>query len=344
MTAIGTHRVLSPPGALPQAAERLCSGEPLTGSDIEIDVGFLNLDSASYRDLVEHHDGNPAKIRAEVLDIVATRGKMSNPRTGSGGMLVGRVSAVADPAACAPYRPGDRVATLISLTATPLQIRDSLQRWDTRTEVVPLDARAVVAAPRMISALPDDLPEELALAVLDVCGAPAQAERILSRTLLSGRAQRLLLLGGGKSAVLSAAAARRHGVQTVSVVPSRSEADALRERDLFDLVLVADATDPLRVRQTLDEHAGPADVTFVCVNAPGCEHAAMLATRPGGAILYFSMATSFPAVALGAEALCLDFDLYIGSGYVPGHAELALDIVRSDPRVREFFEQHLPAR
>ncbi|WP_202915081.1 MULTISPECIES: hypothetical protein [unclassified Mycolicibacterium] len=343
MNAIGTDRVMSPPGALPQAAERLSTAEPLAGSDIEIEVGLLNLDSASYRDLVEHHAGNPANIRAEVLDIVATRGKMSNPRTGSGGMLVGKVNAIADTAECAPYQPGDRVATLISLTATPLQIRDSLQRWDTRSEVIPLDARAVVAAPRMISALPDDLPEELVLAVLDVCGAPAQAERILSRTLLSGRAQRLLLLGGGKSAVLSAAAARRHGVQTVSVVPGATEAENLRELDLFDQVLVADATDPVRVRQILDEHGGPADVTFVCVNAPGCEHAAMLATRPGGAILYFSMATSFPAVALGAEALCLDFDLYIGSGYVPGHAEFALGLVRSDPRLRRFFEQHLHA-
>ncbi|WP_202918084.1 hypothetical protein [Mycolicibacterium sp. CBMA 295] len=100
MNAIGTDRVMSPPGALPQAAERLSTAEPLAGSDIEIEVGLLNLDSASYRDLVEHHAGNPANIRAEVLDIVATRGKMSNPRTGSGGMLVGKVNAIADTAEC----------------------------------------------------------------------------------------------------------------------------------------------------------------------------------------------------------------------------------------------------
>ncbi|HET7740992.1 MAG TPA: hypothetical protein VFL67_10125 [Mycobacterium sp.] len=342
--SIGTARVLAPSGALPQAAEKLSTAGPLAASEIEIDVAYLNLDSASYRDLTEVHGHDAQRIRAEVLAIVATTGKMANPRTGSGGMLVGRVSAVADAAACAPYRVGDRVATLISLTATPLEIRDTLERWDTKSEVVPLSARAIVAAPRMISALPDDLPQELALAVLDVCGAPAQAERILSRPLDSGAVRQLLLLGGGKSAVLSAAVARRRGVHAVCVVPSVGEAERLRELALFDTVLVADATDPVGVRRALDEHSGPADVTFVCVNAPGCEHAALLATREGGAVLYFSMATSLPAVALGAEALCRDLDLFIGSGYVPGHAELALQIVRTDPAVRSFFDLHLPAR
>jgi len=340
--ATGVERVLAPAGALPQAAERLSTAEPLTGSEIEIEVEYLNLDAASYRDLAEHHGHDAARIRAEMLDIVATRGKMVNPRTGSGGMLVGRISRLASEKACAPFAVGDRVATLISLTATPLQIRDGLRRWAADSEVVPVDARAIVPAPRMITALPDDLPAPVALTVLDVCGAPAQAERILTRSLLSGTARRMLLLGGGKSAVLSAAVARRHGVQTVSVVPTAGEADRLRELGLFDAVVVGDATDPLGVRRAVEQRFPDlADVTFVCVNAAGCEHAALLATRQGGAILYFSMATSFTAVALGAEALCLDFDLYFGSGYVPGHAALALDIVRTDPRVRRFFDPEI---
>lgn len=339
--ATGVDRVLWPAGALPQAADRLSTLGPLTGSEIEIEVEYLNLDAASFRDLAEYHRYDAKEIRAEVLEIVATRGKMVNPRTGSGGMLVGQVSQVASETASGPYLPGDRVATLISLTATPLEIRDGLQRWDAKSEIVPLAARAIVSAPRMISALPDDLPAELALAVLDVCGAPAQAERILSRSLLSGVARRLLLLGGGKSAVLSAAVARRQGVEAVCVVPTNEEACRLRELRVFDTVLVADATDPVGVRQVIEQHFDElADVTFVCVNAAGCEHAALLATRQGGAILYFSMATSFPAVALGAEALCLDFDLYFGSGYVPGHAALALEIVRADPQVRRFFDLH----
>ena len=40
------------------------------------------------------HDGDGDAVRAEVLDIVRTRGKMQNPVTGSGGMLIGTVEEV----------------------------------------------------------------------------------------------------------------------------------------------------------------------------------------------------------------------------------------------------------
>jgi hypothetical protein len=77
------------------------------------------------------------------------------------------------------------------------------------------------------------------------------------------------------------------------------------------------------------------------VDVPGCEHGAILATRPGGTVVFFSMATSFPAAALGAEGLAADVTMLIGNGYVPGHAELALDLVRTEPGVRALFDARL---
>ena len=64
--------------------------------------------------------------------IVATRGKMQNPETGSGGMLVGTVEEVG-PESPLGLSVGDRVATLVSLTLTPLVIEDGLARWDGTT-------------------------------------------------------------------------------------------------------------------------------------------------------------------------------------------------------------------
>ena len=55
---------------------------------------------------------------------------------------------------------------------------------------------------------------------------------------------------------------------------------------------------------------------------PGCEHGAILATADGGTVIFFSMATSFAAAALGAEGLAADVTMLVGNGYVPGHAEL----------------------
>ena len=69
----------------------------------------------------------------------------------------------------------------------------------------------------------------------------------------------------------------------------------------------------------------------------------MLATAESGTVIFFSMATSFAAAALGAEGLAADVTMLIGNGYVPGHAELALDLVRTDPGVRALFDARLAA-
>jgi L-erythro-3,5-diaminohexanoate dehydrogenase len=125
---VGLHRVLEPAGVLPQAATRLDTRRELWPDEIRIRVKRLNLDAASFRQLEQKHDGDGDAVRAEVLAIVAARGKMQNPVTGSGGMLVGTVEEVGEESPLG-LAVGDEVATLVSLTLTPLVIEDALARW-----------------------------------------------------------------------------------------------------------------------------------------------------------------------------------------------------------------------
>ena len=91
---VGSHRVLEPSGALPQAAGRLDTRPELWSDEVRIRVERLNLDAASFRQLWDKHAGDADALRAEVLSIVAERGKMQNPVTCSGGMLIGTVEEV----------------------------------------------------------------------------------------------------------------------------------------------------------------------------------------------------------------------------------------------------------
>jgi L-erythro-3,5-diaminohexanoate dehydrogenase len=336
---VGLHRVLEPAGVLPQAAWRLDADPEPYADEVRIAVERLNLDAASYRQLHTTHGGDGAKIRAQVLDIVATRGKMQNPETGSGGMLVGVVDEVG-PASPLGLLAGQRVATLVSLTLTPLAISDGLAGWDGRSEQVPAAGHAILFARSVAAVLPDDLPVPLSLAVLDVCGAPALTTRVVRGYVHSGRAPAVAVLGGaGKSGSLALAAARRAGAgRCVGVVPDPVEARALRATGLADEVVVADARDPVGLAAAI---GAPVEVSVVCVDVPGCEHGAVLSTRDGGTVVFFSMATSFPAAALGAEGLAADVTMLIGNGYAPGHADLALRLVREEPGVRALFEARL---
>jgi L-erythro-3,5-diaminohexanoate dehydrogenase len=144
-----------------------------------------------------------------------------------------------------------------------------------------------------------------------------------------------VLGGGGKSGSLSLAAARAAGAtRLVALVPTEVEASAVRETGLADEVVVADARNPVAVAEAVGE---PVEVTVVCVDVPGCEHGAILATAAGGTVIFFSMATSFSAAALGAEGVAADVEMLIGNGYVPGHAEFALELARRTPGVLALF-------
>ena len=349
---LGLHRVIKPAGALPQAAWQLDPSPGLWPDEVRVRVDRLNLDAASFRQLTEAANGtaegragdtgHATAMRAAVLGIVAERGKMQNPVTGSGGMLTGVVAEVG-PDSPLGLAPGDRIATLVSLSLTPLVITDGLARWDGRSEQVPCDGHAILFGRSIAAVLPGDLPVPLSLAVLDVCGAPALTARVVRRAATGGAPPVVAILGAaGKSGSLSAAAAREAGARSViGLVPTRAEADLLTASGLADQVVIADARDPAAVAEAVQAAGGPAQVTVVCVDVPGCEGGAVLATADGGTVIFFSMATSFSAAALGAEGVGADITMLNGNGYVPGHAALALDLVRAEPGARQILESRM---
>ena len=344
---LGLHRVLEPAGVLPQAAWRLDARPAIWPDEVRVRVRRLNLDAASFRQLSESCDGDPDKIRHAVLEIVASRGKMQNPVTGSGGMLLGTVEE-AGPDSALGLGPGDQIATLVSLSLTPLVITDGLACWDGKSAQVPCDGHAILFGRSIAAKLPGDMPAELALSVLDVCGAPALTHRVVAASPAAGPV--VAVIGAaGKSGSLSAAAARGAGAsKIVGVVPHEREAETLRAarsgdgvHGLVDDVVIADARDPVGLSAAVAAAGGPADVTVVCVDVPGCEGGAILSTAQGGTVIFFSMATSFTAAALGAEGVAADVTMLVGNGYVPGHAQLALELIRAEPGVRRIFQQRI---
>jgi L-erythro-3,5-diaminohexanoate dehydrogenase len=339
--------VLEPTGVLPQAAWRLDPRPEIWPDEVRVRVQRLNLDAASFRQLHEASGGDPDKLKAAVLEIVGSRGKMQNPVTGSGGMLTGTVEE-AGPQSSLGLKPGDKIATLVSLSLTPLVITDELASWDGKSEQVPCAGHAILFGRSIAAKLPDDMSGELALSVMDVCGAPALTHRVVGAATTANPV--VAIIGAaGKSGSLSAAAARKAGAGTIiGVVPHEAEAEILRDapagdglHGLVDEIVIADARDPVGVSSAIASAGGPADVTVVCVDVPGCEGGAILSTMQGGTVIFFSMATSFTAAALGAEGVAADVTMLVGNGYVPGHAQLAIDLIRTEPGVRGMFQRRI---
>jgi len=335
----GTHRVISPLGVLPQPAWKIDNSMSLYDNEILVDVLRLNIDSASFTEIKKRANYDDAAIRRIILDLVAERGKHHNPHTGSGGMFIGQVSAIGEKLqGKIDLVPGDRIASLVSLSLTPLAISEIIE---VRQEIdqVAIRGQAILFATGIYAKLPTDMSEALALAVLDVAGAPAQTAKLVrpgDRVLVIG--------GGGKSGLLCLhEAKKRAGItgQVISLNPSATACERVRELGLADTILQADATNALLVLDAVEKatEGKMCDLVINCVNVPGTEMSAILATRDGGTIYFFSMATSFTAAALGAEGVGKDVQMIVGNGYTKDHAAISMQVLRENDKLRELFQQ-----
>jgi L-erythro-3,5-diaminohexanoate dehydrogenase len=338
--AFGTHRAVAPARSLPQPAQRLDNDfSRLFAGELLLAVETLNIDAASFRQMEEGGgETDEQVIVGRVLATIQARGKQHNPVTGSGGMLLGRVEQIepTHPDA-STLRPGDRVASLVSLSLTPLRV-DSVTAVRRASAQLDVTGEAVLFASGAYARMPADIPERLALAVLDVAGAAPQVAR-----LVKPNDAVLVLGGGGKSGVLCVAEARRRGGPGATIIAIESHepyAQDLRALGLCDAVISADARDPVAVREAVlgATKGREVDVSFSCVNVPDAELAGILPVRDRGVVYFFAMSTSFTKAALGAEGVGKDVDLFVGNGYARGHADFTLAMMREMPKIRALFE------
>ncbi len=334
----GLHRVVEPEGTMPQPAWKLDNSMELYDNEILIDVETLNIDSASFVQIREAEGGDPVKVGEHMQNIVASRGKHHNPVTGSGGMLIGTVRQIGQQlAGKIDLQVGDRIATLVSLSLTPLTIEE-IVKMDVKTGQVDIRGQAILFESGLYAKLPDDVPDRISLAVLDVCGAPAQTAKLVQE------GDTVVILGaGGKSGTMVLYQARKSAGPTGKIIAieyGEQGCAAIEKLGWADVVLNLDCTRPVDVLEAVERETEGrfADLTVNCVNIPGTEMASILATRDEGTVYFFSMATSFTAAALGAEGVGKDVNMIIGNGYTKGHADLSLELVRESAALRQLFE------
>ena len=346
----GVHRVIEPVGVLPQPANKIDNNmDEIYDNEILIDVQTLNIDSASFTDIhnyAKQQAGEGAteaqileEVKKEIFLNVELQGKHRNRRTGSGGMLLGKVEKIGDALkGKIDLKEGDRIATLVSLSLTPLRIEEILEiRAD--VDQVDIKGKAILFESGIYAKIPADLPEKLALSALDVAGAPAQTAKLCQY------GQNVVILGaGGKSGMLCCyEAKKRVGVtgKVIGLTNSQRSTQRIKDLGFCDVVESIGGMTPVQVNELVSKltNGKMADVTINCVNVPDQEMTAVLCTKDDGVVYFFSMATSFTKAALGAEGIGSDVNMIIGNGYTKGHAEFTLQELRECEELRKIFTE-----
>ncbi|WP_027869865.1 zinc-binding dehydrogenase [Eubacterium sp. AB3007] len=343
----GTHRVISPKGVLPQPADVIDNDMEIYDNEVKINVQTLNIDSASFTEICKQVlNKKPAEIETQeekdkvaecMKGIVAKAGKHKNPWTGSGGMLIGTVEEIG-PEWKGDLKVGDKIATLVSLSLTPLVI-DEILEMRPAIDQVDIKGHAILFQSGIYAKLPDDMEDGLALSALDVAGAPAQAAKLcqLGQTVL-------VIGGGGKSGLLCLyEAKKRVGVtgKVICAAGSQKSEDRARNLDLADEYFHIDATDAVGMYEKIMEltNGELCDVVINCVSIENTEMASILSCKDDGTVYFFSMATSFTKAALGAEGVGKDVNMIIGNGYTKGHADVTLQVLREHEGLRKLFQE-----
>lgn len=332
----GTHRVISPVGALPQTAEKINNEMICQDNEILVDVDTLNIDSASFTQIKSVCNSDTGKMKEMIENIVNNKGKMQNPVTGSGGMFLGRIKEVGKNLKV-KVKPGDKIASLVSLSLTPLKIEKILS-IDLTKDQVNIIGQAILFETGIYAQIPNDLPADIVLSALDVAGAAAQVEKLVKKN------DTVLILGaGGKSGLLCAYQAKksagRNG-KVIAIIHSDRSRHDLEKLGACDHIIVGDATKPMEIYHKVQEVAPDmVDVTINVVNVPNTEMTSILPTKSKGTIYFFSMATSFTKAALGAEGIASEALMIIGNGYTKDHAEFTLNLLRESKELYEIFQE-----
>jgi len=335
----GTHRVIEPKGALPQPALKISNDMEIFDNEILINVDYLNIDSASFTQLKEQAKDDLEKIKVKILEIVNEKGKMQNPVTGSGGMLMGHVEQIGDALKNkTDLKIGDKIATLVSLSLTPLRINKILN-IQPEIDRVEIEGKAILFESGIYAKIPEDIEDTLALAALDVAGAPAQVKKLVQEGNV------VLILGAtGKSGLMCSYMAKKMvGKKGIVIGQARNESRAafLRNTNFCHKVIIGDVNNPINIlEETLNVNNGrEVDISINCLSIPNTEMASILPVRDGGIVYFFSMATSFTKAALGAEGVGKDVTMIIGNGYTKNHAKITLDLIQESEMLRKIFKE-----
>ncbi|MFZ4712859.1 MAG: L-erythro-3,5-diaminohexanoate dehydrogenase [Bacteriovoracaceae bacterium] len=327
----GLHRVIGEK-VLPQMAQKISAELPIHSSEMLIEVETLNIDSASFHQLIEAHGRDLKKVEIAILDIVNARGKMQNPVTNSGGMLIGTVKEVG-----ADFKKkafvGQKIATLVSLTLTPLKIEKIIKIIPEKEQII-IQGHAILFSSGIFAELPKDYSSACALSLLDVCGAPAQTKNLVKTGM------KMAILGAGKSGFLCALAAYDILKKSDDITIFDYSEKALEHVQSFGMGFKTqqmNATNPMEAIDFVAKN-GQFDLVINVTNVMNCEMNAILMTKDHGITYFFSMATSFTKAALGAEGVGKDVQMLIGNGYCVNHADYTFTLINNYPKIKKYYE------
>lgn len=330
----GSHRCIEPRNSFPNQAWKLDNSCEICDDEALLEVTLLNIDSNSFKQIYVECDENISNIKNKIFDIVRNRGKLHNPITNTGGILLGQIINMGRSFMSEhDLSIGDRIISLSSLTLTPLNIEE-ISEIDINSGQAIIKGKAILFSHSPYIKIPSDLPINLMLSVLDEAGAAMQCFNLAKKNT------NILVIGAsGKIGLMCAFAMRKKIGTSGRIIGVRSPSgDSSFRSDLseiYDEVYYTDILKPIEALKNIKEAENSFDLVINCINVVGTEMFSILSTKDEGSLYLASLGNNYKSLCSSAEGLAKDINIIAYKGFSKNHANFTIELLREYPLLIE---------
>lgn len=330
LTDYGLKRVLEPKYVLPTSAWRLDNSRNVYPDEIRMSIKKIHLEGTSFKQICTEVNYNEEKIKQTIIDIVIRRGKLHNPVTDTGGLVCGQIEAIGEQAENSQgLKVGDEIICNASLASVPMYI-EKITSIDYMFNQIEVEGYAILHSRIPIVKVTEDLPLNLVLFVLDESGTLFRLNQ-----LAEGK-ERCLIVGNNMitNLIFGYALRRKLGLngeitclldKKTSIRVTGGGIDRLISR-VFDNIQYLDILKPTECVDRLNAES-IFDISVNCAEIPGAETVNILATRPGGTVMFANLINNLNIALYITESLSKNLEVHGAEGYIEGYDAFDVELV-----------------
>ena len=329
--------MIEPKGMVPAAAWRIDNRAELQSREFRVRLERIHLEWDSFQQICNSCGFDEEKIRFKIADMIEKRGKLHNPFTGSGGILIGTVEELGSSLTLdKELKRGERICCVTSLTCIPISI-SCIREIDYYYGQIVCDGYAILFETSSFFPVEDDLPPAGTLAAVDEVGSLFGAYQLAAEH----ENENIIVIGKTVFTAILYAAAVREGLgedcSIVAVIDKDAKESLTAEeteaviQPLLEALYFADLTQPVQTWEefsAIPSLAAGADQIIVAEDLFGAETLAVMMAKPFGDVYFTSVLNHYLQAQIVAESMGKIVSTYASDQYIKDYPEFAVKIVR----------------
>ena len=327
----GIKRVLEPQHVLPTSAWRLDNGRNIYSNELKVSIKRIHLEGTGFKQICTESNDDEKKIKQSIIDVVIRRGKLHNPVTDTGGLVMGVVDEIGvDYTNEQGLKVGDLVICNASAASLPMYIEDITSIDKAFNQV---EAKGYVIVHDLIPVVktPEGVPSEMLMFAFDQSGTLYRL-----KTLLNGKTKFLIVGNSMLTNLLFGYVIRRelgNDCEITCLLDKKSSTKVAGKgidnliKNVFDEVNYLDILRPVECMEKLGAESYY-DLSVNCAEIPGAETINILATKPGGTVLFANLINNLNIALYITESISKTLDVRGAEGYLEGYDQFDIELVK----------------